>query len=340
MTTPSKEKLTSPIYFDGDISLIDGTIAVIGYGNQGQAQAQNLRDSGLSVIIGNIHDEYWNRAISDGFEVYSIHEAAEKAQFILFLIPDEVQPSVFEKSIKPALTTGKTLCFASGFNIAFGLIKPPSEIDIVMVAPRMIGVGVRKKFQEERGFFTFMAVENDYTGRAKQIALAIAKGIGTMKLGGAVIELTFCQEAELDLFNEQCFGPAFGQVLIAAVDVAVEAGYPPEAVLTEIYMSGELSFTMQKIAEMGTFRQLSLHSPTSQYGSMSRGLRYINPELREQMQETLREIQDGSFAKEFIEEYESGMDTLNDMKEMAQEMPIVYLDEQVRQRLRQEKTLE
>jgi ketol-acid reductoisomerase len=154
-----------------------------------------------------------------------------------------------------------------------------------------------------------------------------------MKSGGGVIEVTFRQESELDLFNEQCFGPAFGQVLTSAVDVAVEAGYPPEAILVEIYMSGELSFTMQKIAEMGTFKQLSLHSPASQYGSMSRGLRYVNPDLRQQMKDTLKEIQDGSFAKEFIEEFESGMETLKDMKEMAHEMPIVYLDELVRQRL-------
>ena len=340
MTQSTNKQLDTPIYFHGDLSLLDGTIAVIGYGNQGQAQAQNLRDCGLSVIIGNRDDEYLINAVSDGFDVFSIRVAAERAQYILFLIPDEVQPTVFEESIKPVLSEGKTLCFASGFNITFGLIKVPPEIDVIMVAPRMIGVGVRQAFKEERGFFTFMAVENDYTGRAKKLALAIAKSIGSMKPGGAVIEVTFRQEAELDLFNEQCFGPAFGQVLTAAVDVAVEAGYPPEAALIEIYMSGELSFTMQKIAEMGTIKQLSLHSPTSQYGSISRSLRYVNPELRDQMRETLKEIQDGSFAKEFIEEYESGMETLNEMKEMAQEMSIVYLDEQVRQRIKQEKALE
>jgi ketol-acid reductoisomerase len=337
MTHQEKPKLDTPIYFekDADLSLLDDVIAIIGYGNQGRAQAQNLRDNGLSVIIGNIEDEYKATAISDGFNVHSIQQAVEQAKFILILIPDEVQPHVFEESIKPVLTKDKTLCFASGFNITFGLINPPPENDVIMVAPRMIGAGVRKAFEEERGFFTFMAVENDNTGQAKHRALAIAKGIGSMKSGGGVIEVTFRQEAELDLFNEQCFGPAFGHVLTSAVDVAVEAGYPPEAVLVEIYMSGELSFTMQKIADMGTFKQLALHSPASQYGSMSRGLRYINPELREQMKETLAEIQDGSFAKEFIEEYECGMETLRDMKEIAQQMPIVYLDDLVRQRLRQ-----
>jgi ketol-acid reductoisomerase len=336
MTQLGDMELDTPIYFDGDISLLDGKIAIISYGNQGCAQARNLRDNGLSVIIGNRDDDYKEKAVSDGFDVFSITEAAEQAKFILFLIPDEVQPSIFEENIEPALKEGKTLCFASGFNITFGLITPPPDTDVVMVAPRMIGVGVRKSFKEGRGFFSFMAVENNHSGMAKQLALAIAKGIGSMKPGGAVIEVTFRQEAELDLFNEQCFGPAFGQVLTAAVDIGVEAGYPPEAVLIEIYMSGELSFTMQKIAEMGTFRQLALHSPASQYGSMSRGLRYVNPELREQMRETLAEIQDGSFAKEFIEEYENGMETLKDMKEMAQEMPIVYLDELVRKRLRKE----
>ena len=136
------------------------------------------------------------------------------------------------------------------------------------------------------------------------------------------------------MFNEQCFGPAFGQVLTSAVDVAIEAGYPPEAVLIEIYMSGELAYTVGKIGELGTLKQLELHSPTSQYGSMSRGIRYANPELREQMQTSLKEIQDGSFAREFTDEYGRELETLKDMKEMARDVPIVYLDEAVRKRLR------
>ncbi len=329
-------KMDTPLYFDEDANLdyLDGAVAVIGYGNQGRAQALNLKDSGVDVIVGTIRDESWKAAEADGFQVLEIQGAVERARMVLLLIPDEVQPLVFSESIAPALTPEKVLCFASGYNITFGMINPPETVDTVLVAPRMIGIGVRQAYTEGRGFHAFIAIHNDKSGQAKQVALAIAKGIGATKPGGAILELTFRQEAELDLFNEQCFGPAFGQVLTSAVDVAIEAGYPPEAVLIELYMSGELAYTMGKIGEMGTLKQLELHSPTSQYGSMSRGIRYANPELREQMQSSLSEIQDGSFAKEFTEEYGRNLETLKEMKEMARDVPIVYLDAAVRKRLR------
>ncbi|MFW9786743.1 MAG: ketol-acid reductoisomerase [Candidatus Thorarchaeota archaeon] len=331
-----EKELKTPVYFDEDTNLeiLDGPIAIIGYGNQGRAQALNLKDSGLDVIIGNIKDEYREQAEVDGFHVSEIKEAAEKARILLFLIPDELQPVIFEEQIKPALTKGKVLCFASGYNITFETISVPHDIDTVLVAPRMIGKGVRESYVKGRGFYSFIGVHNDASGNAMDIALAIAKGIGSTKPGGAVLEVTFKQETELDLFNEQCFGPAFGQVLTLAVDVAIEAGYPPEAVLLELYMSGEFAFTAEMIAKMGTLKQLELHSPISQYGSMSRGMRYASPEMREAMETSLKEIQDGSFAKEFATEYELDLEILNDMKEMAQDIPIVYFDNAVRKKLR------
>ncbi|MFX1483893.1 MAG: ketol-acid reductoisomerase [Promethearchaeota archaeon] len=333
------EKLKTPVYFDEDANLevLASPIAVIGYGNQGRAQALNLRNSGLEVVVGNDRDEYWKKAENDGFEVLEIEEAAERGNTILFLIPDEVQPLVFETQIKPALKRGKVLCFASGYNIAFRSITVPEDVDVILVAPRMIGKGVRESYLDNRGFYSFIGIHKDTSGRAKEIALAIAKAIGSTKPGGAVLELTFRQEAELDLFNEQCFGPAFGQVLTCAVDVAIEAGYPPEAVLLELYMSGEFAYTAEMIAKMGTLKQLELHSSTSQYGSMSRGIRYASPELREAMQLSLREIQEGTFAKEFATEYESGLEILDDMKEMAQDIPIVYYDEAVREKLQKKR---
>ncbi len=330
------EELKTPVYFDEDANLqvLAGPIAVIGYGNQGRAQALNLKDSGLEVIVGNIHDEYWDLAKRDGFEVLNIREAAEKAKTILFLIPDELQPSIFDEHIKPALKKNKVLCFASGYNITFETIAVPKDVDTILVAPRMIGRGVRESYVDGKGFYSFIGIHNNASGRAKDIALAIAKGIGSTNPGGAVLEVTFRQEAELDLFNEQCFGPAFGQVLTCAVDVAIEAGYPPEIVLLELYMSGEFAYTAEMIAKMGTLKQLELHSPTSQYGSMSRGMRYASPELREAMKQSLREIQDGSFAKEFAAEYEMDLEILDDMKEMAQDLPIVYFDDAIRKKLR------
>ncbi|MFW9768665.1 MAG: ketol-acid reductoisomerase [Candidatus Thorarchaeota archaeon] len=329
------EKLTTPIFFDADADLgnLKGPIAVIGYGNQGRAQALNLKDSGLEVVVGNLRDEYWEKAKADGFDVLEIREAAEEGNVVLFLIPDELQPSTFEKEIKPALNEGKTLCFASGYNITFETIDVPKTIDTVLVAPRMIGKGVRQAYVNGKGFYSFIGIHNDVSGKAKDIALAIAKGIGSMKPGGGVLELTFRQEAELDLFNEQCFGPAFGQVLTSAVDVAIDAGYPPEAVLLELYMSGEFAYTADMIAKMGTLKQLELHSPTSQYGSMSRGIRYASPDLREAMQLSLREIREGTFAREFAAEYEDNLEILDDLKEMAQDIPIVYFDDAVRKKL-------
>ena len=207
-------KMDTPLYRDEDADLahLEGLVAVIGYGNQGRAQALNLKESGVDVVIGTIRDESWNAAKADDFEVLDIQSAVERAHIVLLLIPDEVQPSVFKESILPALTPDKVLCFASGYNITFGMIEPPDNVDVVLVAPRMIGVGVRQAYLEGRGFYAFIAVHNDESGQARQVALAIAKGIGATKSGGAVLEVTFRQEAELDLFNEQCFGPAFGQV--------------------------------------------------------------------------------------------------------------------------------
>ncbi|MHA2360183.1 MAG: ketol-acid reductoisomerase [Candidatus Thorarchaeota archaeon] len=330
----SKE-LKTPIYFDddADLGILAGPIAVIGYGNQGRAQALNLRDSGLEVIIGNTRDEYWDIAISEGFEVFEIQEAVKKVDVILLLLPDEIQPSIFDEKIKPSLAPGKILCFASGYNITFETLTIPDDIDIILVAPRMIGRGVRESYVNEKGFYSFIAVHNDQSGKAKEIVLAIAKGIGSTKPGGAVLEVTFRMEAELDLFNEQCFGPAFGQILTCAVDVAIEAGYPPEVVLLELYMSGEFAYTVDMIAKMGTLKQLELHSPTSQYGSMSRGIRYASSEIREAMQLSLQEIQDGTFAKEFAEEYKANLEILNDMKEMAKDILIVHFDDKVREKL-------
>ncbi|UCH05140.1 MAG: NAD(P)-binding domain-containing protein, partial [Candidatus Thorarchaeota archaeon] len=198
---PDKEekapKMETPIYFDehADLSLIEGLVAVIGYGNQGRAQALNLKESGVNVIVGTIPDESWKAAESDGFEVLGIQNAVEKARIVLLLVPDEVQPTVFSESILPSLTPDKVLCFASGYNITFGMIEPPDHIDIILVAPRMIGVGVRQAYLEGKGFFAFIAVHNDQSGKAKQVALAIAKGIGATKAGGAVLEVTFRQEA-------------------------------------------------------------------------------------------------------------------------------------------------
>lgn len=285
---------------DGDLSLLrNNTIGIIGYGNQGRSQALNLRDSGLKVIVGNRDDSYKKRAQKDGFETYSISTVVKQVEFIFLLIPDELMKEIFKNHILPNLKDSDTIIFASGYTIAFNLINTPKNIDIILIAPRMIGVGVRERFLNKKGYYSFVGVHQNYTGNAKKNLLALSKGIGTLIKGA--IETTFKQEAVLDLFNEQGFGPAFGQVLLKSIKNLIDAGYPPEAVLVEMFMSGEMGYTYQKMADVGLVKQTRFHSQTSQYGSMSRGIRFrrISKQIEATQKEILSEIESGEFAREW-----------------------------------------
>jgi ketol-acid reductoisomerase len=288
------------IFFEKDIpspGFKSLTAAVIGYGNQGRAQALNLRDSGVPVLVGNIRDAYAERAAADGFSVLSIEEATKAADLLLLLVPDETMPDMFSSRIAPHLKAGQLINFASGYNIAFGMIEVPDSVDVTFIAPRMIGVGVRERYLSGEGYFSFVGVHQDAGGKALNKMLFLAGALGTLKKGA--VELTMKQEAVLDLFNEQAFGPAFGRVLLTAVDVLVKNGFPPEAVLTEMYMSEEMSYTYKKMAQFGLVQQTNFHSQTSQYGAMSRGIRYMKLGLEERMQKSLDEIESGDFAREW-----------------------------------------
>lgn len=318
-------------YYDQDANLdhLTGkTLAAIGYGNQGRAQALNLRDSGLDVLVGVRADETRQQAIDDGFDASSIREAAARAQVVLLLVPDEVMPGIFKDEVLPGLSGGDAVCFASGYNVAFGLIEPPDGIDVVMVAPRMIGAGVRQRYLEQRGFPSFVGVHQDATGDALKTVLAIARGIGSTRSG--VMALTFAQEAELDLFTEQAFGPAFGQVLLSAIQTMIDAGYPVEAVMIELILSGEFAYSMQKIVEMGFFEQMELHSHTSQYGSMTRSARFMIPQISQTMQDVLEEIRSGAFAKEWEAERRSGLPVLTQIKDLRNSHPIAEWERMTR----------
>ncbi|NVM31480.1 MAG: ketol-acid reductoisomerase [Candidatus Helarchaeota archaeon] len=330
--------MSTSIYFDedADLSILkDKLVGIIGYGNQGRAQALNLKDSGINVIVGNIEDDYREKALQDGFEVHSIADATKKADIIIILIPDEIQAEVFQEDIQPNLTENQVLDFATGYNIAFkevtGLI-PPEFVDVIMIAPRMIGVGVRDSYLSGEGFFSFVGVHQDHSGSAKEIMLALAKALGTTKKGA--IETTLEQEAHLDLFQEQAFGPAFGNVLRNSVKVLLEEGYPAEAVMLEIYMSGEFSYGIKEMAETGVIEQMDFHSPTSQYGSMTRGGRFLDPNLAEIMRKGLKEIQSGKFAREWARAQKRKKDPLKALKETAKSTRFVQTEKMVREKLR------
>jgi ketol-acid reductoisomerase len=273
------------------------TVAVIGYGNQGRAQALNMRDNGLRVIIGNRSDDYRARARSDGFKTFDISEAVAKADLVMMLLPDEIMPTIFREGIMPYLRPGSGISFASGYTIAFDEITPPPDVDVLLIAPRMIGVGVRERFLSGEGFYCLVGVYQDASGHALERLLALTLAIGGLQR--LAIEVTFKQEAILDLFNEQAFGPAFGRVLLTSIATLIENGLPPEAVLVEMYMSEEMAYTYRKMAQVGLVRQTAFHSQTSQYGAMSRGMRFMNLGLKKRMARIYDEIENGDFAREW-----------------------------------------
>ena len=321
------------IYHDKDANLdaIQGnTIAILGYGNQGSSQARNLRDSGLPVIVGNIDDAYGDAARKDGFAVLPIAAASAQADLLFLLVPDEIMPEVYEKEVAPHLTPGKLLNFAHGYNIAFNLIVPPAFVDVVLIAPRMIGTGARDSYLSGEGFPSFVGVHHDATRNAKQRMLALAKAVGSTRAG--CLEMTMHDEATLDLFTEQAFGPAFGRVMMTAINTLVEAGYPPEAVLMELYLSGEMAYSFLKIRELGMLKQHELHSHTSQYGTISRSVRYadLDPLLQQKMKESLEEIRSGAFAKEWSSARADKLELLKQVRAMQASLPMTQWEDAAR----------
>lgn len=314
---------------DADLGVLAGrTLAVVGYGNQGRSQALNLRDNGLTTIVGNIEDACAEQARADGFEVTSIAEACRRADVVLLLVPDEVMPEVYEREVRPHLAAGDVLDLASGYNVAFGLITPPADVDVVLVAPRMIGPGVRDTFVSGRGFPSFIALHQDVSGEGMGRLLALAAGIGTMRAG--CILMSMHDEATLDLFTEQALSPMIARTFLSAIGTLVEAGYPPEAVLLELYLSGELSYTFEKIRELGMFRQMDLHSRTSQYGTLSRSARFADLEVEPRMAAILEEIRDGTFAREWSDAGPAAADTLAELKALRDSLPLGGWEAQTR----------
>lgn len=324
------------IYYDKDanLDLVTGkTIAILGYGNQGRAQALNMRDSGVkNIIVGSRRDESYDQANADGFMVYSTEEASEKADVIFLLLPDEVAPEIFKSQIEPHLKKGDILNFASAYNITFKKIVPPAFVDVVMAAPRMIGKGVRELYESGEGFPAFVGVHQDASGKALEYAKALCKAIGSTKKGA--IEVAFDDETMLDLMAEQGTWPIIYNVFVEAFRLQVEMGHPEEAVLTEMYLSKEPAVMMEKAADVGFFRQLPYHSNTSQYGQLASFNAFKPEAIRAFLKERYDRIKSGEFAKEWdAEQQQNHLSTLKKLEDAALTGDFTQAEDRLKSRL-------
>ena len=319
------------IFYEKDAPLtpIEGkTVAIIGYGSQGHAHAQNLRDSGINVIVGQRPGSAnYDLAVKHGFEPVSAAEAAEKADLIMMLVPDHVQGDIYRDAIEPGLKAGNMLLFSHGFNIHFGQIVPPADVDVAMVAPKGPGHLVRREYEVGAGVPCLVAIHQDASGNAMETALAYANGIGGAR--GGVIETTFREETETDLFGEQCVlcGGA-AELIKAGFETLVNAGYQPEIAYFEC--CHELKLIVDLIYEGGLANMRYSISDTAEYGDLTRGKRIITDETRKEMRKILDEIQSGEFAKEWLLENKVNRPAFNAMRRQQAEHPI----EEVGARLR------
>lgn len=318
------------IYYDSDADLNilkNKKISIIGYGAQGHAHALNLRDSGVDVTVGLIKDESWQKATSDGFNPVSIPEAAKIGDIIVILIPDQVQSEVWKTQIQPYIKENIILGFAHGFNIRFYQIIPPGNIDVIMIAPKGPGTLVRKMYTEGKGVPALIAVEQNYSGKAKEYALAYAKGIGATKAG--VIETTFAEETETDLFGEQCvLCGGVVELIKAGFETLVEAGYQPEIAYFECLH--ELKLIMDLIYEGGIEYMNQKISDTAEYGEYTRGIRIINEKVKKEMKKILREIVSGEFANEWLLENRVGAPVFKSYKVKTRELLIEKVGKELR----------
>jgi len=320
------------IYYekDTDLKWLSGkVIGIIGYGSQGHAQAQNLRDSGCQAIVAEAKGSPgWKSAKEAGFEVLTTAEMAKRADIIVILAPDTIQRDIYYNSVEPGLVPGNMLMFAHGFNIHYGQITPPPDVDVTMIAPKCPGHMLRQLYTEGAGPPALVAVEQDATGKARDIALAYARGIGCARAG--VLETTFAEETETDLFGEQAVLCGGCTALVkAAFETLVEAGYQPEIAYFECLH--ELKLIVDLIYQGGMSYMRYSVSDTAEYGDYTRGPRVIDDMVRDEMRQILAEVQDGTFAKEWILENQAGRPVYNALKRMDEEHPIELVGRELRQ---------
>ncbi|RMD90342.1 MAG: ketol-acid reductoisomerase [Calditrichaeota bacterium] len=320
------------LYYESDANLNllkDKTVAILGYGSQGHAHALNLKDSGVQVLVGLRQESTsWKKAQGEGLRVEETARAAELGDVIMVLVPDPDQPAIYERDIKPHLKAGKALAFAHGFNIHFHQIVPPPDVDVFMVAPKSPGHLMRRVFTQGGGVPCLLAVYQDATGHARDLALAYAKGIGGTLAG--VIETTFKEETETDLFGEQavlCGG--ITELIKAGFETLVEAGYQPEVAYFECLH--EMKLIVDLFYEGGIAGMYYSVSDTAEYGGMTRGPLVISEETRQQMKEILRHVQDGTFAREWILENQAGRPVMNALRAQHRQLQIERVGKKLRE---------
>ncbi len=320
-----REEDTNPSFYDGK------TIAVVGYGSQGRAHALNLRDSGFRVVVGvREGGPSYNQAKEDGFAPVSPEEAAKQANVVAMLVPDMAQPTVYNEQVAPNLRPGSAVLFAHGFNIQYDQIKPSKEMDVVMVAPKGPGRLVRQQYEEGRGVPCVMAMYQDATGSAKDVALTYAYGLGGTRAG--VIETTFKEETETDLFGEQavlCGGVT--ELIMQGWETLVDAGYQPEVAYFECLH--EVKLIVDLIYEGGFAKMHEFVSETAKYGDLTRGPRVVDAHTKAEMKKVLEEIQSGQFAREWMEENKTGLKNYNAMLEKDLNHPVEKVGKELRSKM-------
>ncbi len=318
---------------DADLNLLSGkTVGIIGYGNLGRPLANNLRDSRLRVMIGLREDETRDHAREDGFEPAEIERVVTRCHILLLMLPDVVLPEVYLERVSPYLQRGHLLVFASGYNIAFGFVEPPPFVDVGMIAPRTFGAAVRARYKDGSGFYSFVGVAQDASGSTLGTLLALAKAMGSLRAGA--IEVSLQQEAQLDLFVQQAILPAFQHVMTTAAELLLQQGYPAEAVMMDLIISGEFTDYLSRASDNGLLYALRLSSLTGQYGIFSRLHRFKELKLEGLMEATLEEIRRGEFAVEWSREYDNGYPQLSSLLEAQERLALWALERGTLDRLK------
>lgn len=319
---------------DGDLSVLSGKrVGIIGYGNMGRPVALNLRDSGVNVLVTEPRVEKQAEAVREGFHLTDIEELVRASDVIMPLLRDEAMPKIYLESVSPHLRRGQALVFSSAYNLTYGFIEAPPFVDVGLVSARTLGAAVRTRYVSGEGFASFVAVAQDASRNAWGIVLGLAKAIGALQ-GGAV-EIRFEQETELDLFLQQAILPIFHSAVITAAQLLMEYGYPPEAVFTELYLSGETADYLKHAANAGLMQALDLQGLPAQYGMLSRYERFNNAQFQRMMEVALEEIRSGKFAQEWAKEFGADYPRLRSLLKTSRNLDMWELEQQTLEMLRE-----